>query len=972
MQGEPDSLMFEDGKGLGHRVENGKLRELVSAGGTHSLQLVFVAACHSEAAANAFRAAGVPCVVAVARGDQLHDAAAIIFAKQFYLALAVGDTTQQSFDKAKAAVEASPELQHSVHGDRSSIEANKFKLHGLPEDCNKPVLPSLAAAHPPWQYTWQPGAPWFLAPTSNRQLPGLPEPFVGRTLDIRAVAVRVLAGRFVTVTGDAGVGKYTVAAAAGRYLAERGHFPAGVQVLSAAKAEAWSPPQGQVDKLLLLVRCSVDQLSSEVLVRLTSDTRVHVLLTARQPFGCALPQVVENPYVLKTLAEASTKQLLRACCPLRSLSPADLASIYLSTGGNPDSVRRQANHLCTGGAALLQPSLGELAHDATFLHIALYAPPVRPQLKALQSVELKDRLLQLQNRLLQNKLSDAARPVHLSDASDLKDALAAGRIHGLILCAAGCGWEDGDSVQLEEVAKHSVQLEEVAKHCGGEKRPRVVVVCMRHGARRAAERLCSAGAPTVLWLTCDMFGKDAAPLCIALVRVLLRMDELTKEEEVVAELHKECKDPRHPGLNEVCFGCLRRSTATGTEWQCTSQSSTNDTWCQISAQPQLLTADSTNLGGRVGASSGLLAIDVHHVSRMQDALSGDDGRLQCIHGSTKRCRAIAMELCWSYLDGKSFVIVWHLPNVAALEARLQGQYAGKRLAEWAYPPHMLLWVQVDGPALLEQLKEQLEDESGPLRLAHIVLTCDSDATNTLALAEDLDFKVSQLEPVELAMGGAEAATAGKLHQEFRLVALNSSGAACCLLDLENAVTIQQAVLNLLTQQLSGTPREPTVTGIYAESGGCVLRVWVSDVSMLHWLRDTLLSGDFEGKLTKSLSRRSRSGEQPAATTTRNLDDDGAESTSALSVTLDRTHFAEQYEQLVLELEELTPHQQQKLAESEGHPRAHVRAAAGAGKTFLALHLMFKALSAHDAAAQGGLTRLTFNSNPNSRVRDPNS
>ena len=159
MQGEPDSLMFEDGKGLGHRVENGKLRELVSAGGTHSLQLVFVAACHSEAAANAFRAAGVPCVVAVALRDQLHDAAAIIFTKLFYFALALGNTTQQSFDTAVAAVRVSPELQHSVHGDLSSIEASKFKLHGSQEDCNRSVLPSLAVANPPWQYTWQQGAP---------------------------------------------------------------------------------------------------------------------------------------------------------------------------------------------------------------------------------------------------------------------------------------------------------------------------------------------------------------------------------------------------------------------------------------------------------------------------------------------------------------------------------------------------------------------------------------------------------------------------------------------------------------------------------------------------------------------------------------------------------------------------------------------------------------------------------------------
>ena len=978
VQGEPGSLMFEDGEGLGHRVANDKLRQLVAAGGASSLQLVFVAACHSEAAAKAFLDAGVPCVVAVALKERLHDAAAIRFAKQFYLDIALGSTTQQAFDKAKAAVNASAELQHSEHGDLSSREANKFQLYGSQEERNRSVLPSLAGANPPWMQ----GEPWFYALTSNCQLPApfvLPEPFVGRTFDIRAVVVRVLQGRLVTVTGDAGIGKCAVAAAAARYLDERGHFRAGVQVLSVAEAEAWSPPQGQGGKLLLLVRCSEDQLSSEVLARLLNargpgaPVKVHVLLTARKPLSCST-HVAEIPYVVKPLTKVDTEQLLRARCPARSLSPADLASIFLSTGGNPDSVRRQATSLCAGGAALEAPPLAELAPGATFLHIALHAPPVRPQLKALQRVELMRRLQQLRLRLEGSKSSNATRPVQLSDASvihssdaspmPLRVALAEGSIHGLVLCAAGYGWEDGDSVQLEEVAKH----------CGGERRPRVVVVCMCHGARRAAERLLCAGAPTVLWVTGDMFGTDAAALCTVLVRVLVRMEaeELTEAEDVVAKLRDECNDSA--GLSEICFGCLRRSMAAGTQWQCTSESSTGNSWCQISAQPELLAADSTNLGGRVGASSGLLAIDVHHVSRMHAAFKGDDERLQCIHGKSERCTAIATELCRSFLDGKRFDIVWHVSNDAELEARLQAQHAGRSLAEWEEPPRMLLWARANEPALLTQLQEQLKDESGALREAHVVLTCDSEPMD---LDEELDFEVTQLEPVELAMGGAEAAMAGKLHQEIRLVAVDSSGTkpgARCLLDdglsdgLFNAGTIQRAVRDFFCQQRSGTPEwtpDSTVTGIYAENGGCVLRVWVSDVSMLHRLRDTLLNGAFEVKLTESLRRSSRSSEQPAAaTSTRDLGyDDGAESTSALSVTLDSTHFAEQYEQLVLELEELTPHQRQKLAETEGHARAHIIAAAGAGKTFLALHQMIKVLCADGAAAQGGLTCQT-NSSPN--------
>ena len=49
--------MFERKDGFADRLDVNGLRDLVKAGGT-SLRLVFVAACHSEAAARRFLAAG--------------------------------------------------------------------------------------------------------------------------------------------------------------------------------------------------------------------------------------------------------------------------------------------------------------------------------------------------------------------------------------------------------------------------------------------------------------------------------------------------------------------------------------------------------------------------------------------------------------------------------------------------------------------------------------------------------------------------------------------------------------------------------------------------------------------------------------------------------------------------------------------------------------------------------------------------
>eukprot|EP00908_Phaeocystis_cordata_P016728 Transcript_28043.p1 GENE.Transcript_28043~~Transcript_28043.p1 ORF type:complete len:606 (+),score=179.04 Transcript_28043:124-1941(+) len=64
------------------------------------------------------------------------------------------------------------------------------------------------------------------------------------------------------------------------------------------------------------------------------------------------------------------------------------------------------------------------------------------------------------------------------------------------------------------------------------------------------------------------------------------------------------------------------------------------------------------------------------------------------------------------------------------------------------------------------------------------------------------------------------------------------------------------------------------------------------------------------------------------------DADAVRTNHALSVTLDRTQFAEQFEEMVLALEELTPHQAEKLKECQGHEGTHVHDAAGAGKTFV--------------------------------------
>lgn len=69
------------------------------------------------------------------------------------------------------------------------------------------------------------------------------------------------------------------------------------------------------------------------------------------------------------------------------------------------------------------------------------------------------------------------------------------------------------------------------------------------------------------------------------------------------------------------------------------------------------------------------------------------------------------------------------------------------------------------------------------------------------------------------------------------------------------------------------------------------------------------------------------------------------------IEVDASHFAETYGSSVLRLDKLTPHQTEKLQECLDYRLVEFKAAAGAGKTFVALHLMQQFLEQeHDKRA----------------------
>jgi len=218
--GLPSCLAFEDDEGRMHPMDPAQLKELLEAGRTASsvtspggrksgVEFVFVCACHSEAAGQAFVAAGVPHVIAVKTDAAVCDRASQIFMKHFYLALLVGHTVRASFDIGQKAVR-----YNSAALAGQADEPRKFLL--LPEnaDHEQTLFTDIAAGR--WIDASTPAAP--------HTLPAIPDNFLGRNFVVQRVIGALTKKRLVTLTGKRGIGKSSVAVAAARYIWKRKHF----------------------------------------------------------------------------------------------------------------------------------------------------------------------------------------------------------------------------------------------------------------------------------------------------------------------------------------------------------------------------------------------------------------------------------------------------------------------------------------------------------------------------------------------------------------------------------------------------------------------------------------------------------------------------------------------------------------------------------------------------------------------------
>lgn len=156
--------------------------------------------------------------------------------------------------------------------------------------------------------------------------------------------------------------------------------------------------------------------------------------------------------------------------------------------------------------------------------------------------------------------------------------------------------------------------------------------------------------------------------------------------------------------------------------------------------------------------------------------------------------------------------------------------------------------------------------------------------------------------------------------------------------------------NLLAAALSQTATDvPTARGVkdyfdqilIGDNNSVVVRGMAPNTRFLFELRNDLIDGSLEKRLNDLLQRF--------------VVEDGRTLASGQEWTLDKAAFASIYPQILSQMDQLSPHQREKLHECESSNRIRVTGPAGCGKTFIALHMVVDMIEAVEMSSETSLS-----------------
>ena len=239
---------------------------------------------------------------------------------------------------------------------------------------------------------------------------------------------------------------------------------------------------------------------------------------------------------------------------------------------------------------------------------------------------------------------------------------------------------------------------------------------------------------------------------------------------------------------------------------------------------------------------------------------------------------------------------------------------------------------------VEQIAEVCDEHQGDV---FFVLTLKKHST---------DFSApTKFEAFDIGQADAQRLEASKLHDEIKLI----------IEEGDKQITPSKDWLQRFNKLLSDTfqklsTKSAPLAAMYAldNPGELKVRMCVIDITFIHRLRNAILNGELVKALNRALQtlggaapsfiRRQASDLKDAFSLPSSSPPPPPPSpppTSRIAVRVDLTHFAARYESLIYQLDTLTPHQ--RHVRSQLKDKSHVIAAAGTGKTFIALDVMLK-------------------------------
>ncbi|KOO26427.1 hypothetical protein Ctob_006821 [Chrysochromulina tobinii] len=661
--------------------------------------------------------------------------------------------------------------------------------------------------------------------------------------------------------------------------------------------------------------------------------------------------------------------------------------------------------------SLEQRLLATLHRDNGYwLEVAIEVPPAVFDASARDRAAVARLIKRLESDLIERKEDLRNRqhfPICITDAAhrDLDSDLEAGGVNILVWCGLGCDVADCAG------SENAVNLKELKAKLSARKKPGLVVVCMKYGARQVAEKLKGVGA-AIVWVEADVMSQNSNPerslapkkplLAAVLAEVSSNLarsgsaDSLIKEVEaaggtagMIVQGHESLSSQlkwNPKALPEAAFIVPRVSD---------TRTNIFETFKNISADVEkklkLLACD-------IGRAKELNREIVDAVSKAKrplklcissketeeiitDKEADNEADNEAAEAAHYRARAVALTACNYFIHSGTFQAVYRIHSDDTTES-LKRTINSDDTIQCA-----LIWLDLEEEAkgdLLKEINALMKRFSRAGKKGAFLLT------PTPAHLSDGGFAAFELESINAIGGGKQQQQlkASDLYQEITfempvniLELLESHPKKVAeilniiLEDLFRKSTAMPSAQQLPSPEstaavlFSSTPS--SLAGLYLGNAEqtVVARFCVSSVGFLQLLRDRVLDGSLDKMLTTELGKALKEAKGAAQATklplgmiaanmskmlynmfsSGNAQQEAASTESEMTTAVDLSLFADVYESSILQLDQLTPHQEEKMGDAlrllrgdETHI-VHLTAPAGAGKTFVAQQIVLDLL-----------------------------